>query len=142
MDPIRVLFLCSNNSARSQMAEALLREKAGDRFAAFSAGLQPTEVHPLAVEAMAEIGVDIRGQRSKSLTEYLGKEHFGYLITVCDQAAADCPTFPGVANRLHWPLVDPAATGGDHEQQLATFRRVRDRLSRLVDEFIADHESH
>ena len=142
MNPTRVLFLCTGNSARSQMAEALLRVKAGDRFEAFSAGLEPTEVHPLAVAAMAEIGVDISGQRSKSLTEYLGKEHFGYLITVCDHAAANCPMFPGVANRLHWSLVDPAAAEGGGDERMAVFRRVRDRLAALIDEFVVDLQSH
>jgi arsenate reductase len=142
VNPTRVLFLCTGNSARSQMAEALLRAKAGDRFVAFSAGLEPTEVHPMAVAAMAEIGVDISGQRSKSLTEYLGKEHFGYLITVCDHAAANCPMFPGVANRFHWSLVDPAAAEGDDDERMAVFRRVRDRLAALIDEFVADLQSH
>jgi arsenate reductase len=142
MNRSRVLFLCTGNSARSQMAEGLLRDKAGDRFDAFSAGLEPTEIHPMAVAAMAEIGVDISGQRSKSLTEYLGKEHFGYLITVCDHAAANCPMFPGVANRLHWSLVDPAAAEGGEEERMALFRRVRDRLAALIDEFLADQQSH
>ena len=142
MNRSRVLFLCTGNSARSQMAEGLLRDKAGDRFEAFSAGLEPTAVHPMAVTAMAEIGVDISGQRSKSLTEYLGKEHFGYLVTVCDHAAANCPMFPGVANRLHWSLVDPAAAEGGDEERMGMFRRVRDRLAALVDEFLADQESH
>jgi arsenate reductase len=142
VNPTRVLFLCTGNSARSQMAEALLRERAGDRFEAFSAGLEPSAVNPMAVAAMAEVGVDISAQRSKNLTEYLGKQHFGYLVTVCDHAAANCPMFPGVAHRLHWSLVDPAAVEGDHDERLATFRQVRDRLSALVDEFIADQESH
>jgi arsenate reductase (thioredoxin) len=142
MNRSRVLFLCTGNSARSQMAEGLLRDKAGDRFEAFSAGLEPTVVHPMAVAAMAEIGIDISGQRSKSLTEYLGKEHFGYLITVCDHAAANCPMFPGVANRLHWSLVDPAAAEGDDEERMDVFRLVRDRLAALIDEFLADQQSH
>lgn len=142
MRPTRVLFLCTGNSARSQMAEALLREKAGDRYEAHSAGLEPTAVHPMAVAAMAEIGVDIGGQRSKSLTEYLGNQHFGYLITVCDHAAANCPMFPGVATRLHWSLVDPAAAEGGDDERMAVFRRVRDQLAELIDEFIADQESH
>jgi arsenate reductase len=96
----------------------------------------------MAVAAMAEIGVDISGQRSKSLTEYLGKEHFGCLITVCDHAAANCPMFPGVANRLHWSLVDPAAAEGSDEERMEVFRRVRDRLAALIDEFLADQQSH
>jgi arsenate reductase len=124
------------------MAEALLRAKAGDRFTAFSAGLEPAQLHPLAIAVMAEIGLDISAQRAKSVSEYLGKEHFGCLITVCDHAAANCPTFPGVARRLHWSLVDPAAAEGDHDEQIVVFRRVRDRLSALIDEFIADQESH
>lgn len=142
MNRPRVLFLCTGNSARSQMAEGILRARAGDRFEAFSAGLEPTAVHPLAIEAMAEIGIDISGQRAKSVAEYLGKEHFGHLITVCDRAAANCPTFPGVARRLHWSLADPAAAEGDHEARLAVFREVRDRLVALIDEFVADHTSH
>jgi arsenate reductase len=142
VNPTRVLFLCTGNSARSQMAEALLQEKGGERFKAFSAGLEPTEVHPMAIAAMAEIGVDISGQRSKSLTEYLGKEHFGYLITVCDDAAANCPMFPGVANRLHWSLVDPAAAEGNDGERMDVFRLVRDRLAALIDEFVADQGSH
>jgi arsenate reductase len=142
VNPTRVLFLCTGNSARSQMAEALLREKAGERFEAFSAGLEPTEVHPMAIAAMVEIGVDISAQRSKSLAEYLGKERFGYLITVCDHAAANCPMFPGIASRLHWSLVDPAAAEGDDDERMALFRRVRDQLAALIDEFIADQQLH
>ncbi len=137
--PRRVLFLCTGNSARSQMAEALLREKGGENFKAFSAGLEPSPIHPLAVEAMAEIGIDITGQRAKGLVEYLGTQHFDYLVTVCDHAAANCPTFPGVAHRLHWSLVDPAAAEGDHEQRLQVFRLVRDTLAELIDGFVADH---
>ncbi len=142
MNKAKVLFLCTGNSARSQMAEGLLRAKAGDRFEAFSAGLEPTQIHPLAIEAMREIGIDISAQRAKSLTEYLGRQHFGHLITVCDRAAANCPVFPGVADRLHWSLDDPAAAGGDHDEQLAVFRAVRDRLAALIDEFVADQTSH
>ncbi len=134
-----VLFLCTGNSARSQMAEALLRERAGDRFETFSAGLEPTEVNPLAIAAMAEIGIDISGQRAKGLDEYLGRRHFGYLITVCDHAAANCPIFPGVATRLHWSLVDPAAAEGTEAERLEVFRRVRDELARLIEEFAATH---
>ena len=142
MNRSRVLFLCTGNSARSQMAEGLLRDRAGDRFETFSAGLEPTAVHSMAIAAMAEIGIDISRQRSKSLTEYLGKEHFGYLITVCDHAAANCPMFPGVANRLHWSLVDPATAEGGEEERMEVFRRVRDRLAALIDEFLVDQQSH
>ncbi|MBN1580344.1 MAG: arsenate reductase ArsC, partial [Anaerolineae bacterium] len=100
-----VLFLCTGNSARSQMAEAFLREYGGDRFDAYSAGLEPKEINPYTRRVMAEIGFDLSGQRSKDVTEYLGKQHFGYLITVCAQAEKNCPkTFLGVGQRLHWPI--------------------------------------
>jgi arsenate reductase (thioredoxin) len=139
MEKAKVLFLCTGNSARSQMAEALLRDRAGERFEAYSAGLEPAAVNLLAIEAMAEIGSDISAHRSKSVAEYLGREHFGYLITVCDHAAANCPTFPGVGARLHWSLIDPAEAEGTHDERLAVFRRVRDELSSLIDEFVAAH---
>jgi len=134
--PIRVLFLCTHNSARSQMAEGLLRHLDGDAFAAFSAGTEATRVHPLAIAAMNEIGVDITGQRSKVLTEYLA-QRFDAVITVCDNANDACPTFPGKTERLHWSLPDPAAVMGTEAEQLAAFRAVREALSRLLPPFIA-----
>ena len=139
MTKANVLFLCTGNSARSQMAEALLRVQAGDRFETFSAGLEPAQVNPLAIAAMSEIGIDISGQRAKGIEEYLGRQHFGYLITVCDHAAANCPVFPGVATRLHWSLIDPAAVEGSEQERLAVFRRVRDELKRLIEVFAAPH---
>lgn len=139
MNKAKVLFLCTGNSARSQMAEGLLREKAGDRLEAFSAGLEPEPVKPLAVRAMAEIGVDISGQRSKDVADYVGHVHFGYLITVCDRAKANCPIFPGVSQRLHWSLDDPAAAEGTEAERLAVFRRVRDELAAHIEEFVAQH---
>jgi len=108
----KVLFLCTGNSARSQMAEAFLRRYGGDRFEVYSAGLEPEEIHPLTRRVMAEAGYDLAGQRAKSLTEYMGREHFGYLITVCSDAEAACPIFPGMGTRLHWPFDDPAAVRG------------------------------
>jgi len=135
-DPIRVLFLCTHNSARSQMAEGLLRYLGGDAFAAFSAGTEATRVHPLAIVVMREIDVDITGQRSKVLTEYLA-QRFDAVITVCDNANDSCPTFPGKTERLHWSLPDPAAVVGIEAKQLAAFRAVRDALSRLLPPFIA-----
>jgi len=116
------------------MAEGLLRELAGDRFDAYSVGLDPTVVDPVAVEAMKLRGIDISGQRAKGIPEYLGHVHFGYLVTVCDRANRDCPTFPGVGTRLHWPFDDPAAVAGDEETRLSTFCAVRDQIeARLVD---------
>jgi len=123
----RVLFLCTHNSARSQMAEGLLRHLAGDRFEAYSAGTEATHVRPLAMRAMNEIGVDISGHESKTLERYLG-EPFDYVITVCDDANEACPSFPGATTRLHWSLPDPSAAKGSEEEQLAVFRSVRDEI--------------
>ena len=135
----RVLFLCTGNSARSQMAEGLLRHLAGDRFEAASAGTHPVGVNPLAVRAMQEIGVDISAHQSKPLAGFLG-QHFPCLITVCDRANESCPVFPGVAQRLHWPFEDPAAAQGSDEERLAVFRRVRDQIAERIREFLAaDH---
>ncbi len=127
----RVLFLCTHNSARSQMAEGLLRHLAGDRFEAMSAGTEATHVRPLAVRAMDEIGVDISGQESKTLERYLG-EPFDYVITVCDDANEACPVFPGAKNRLHWSFEDPSRAEGSEEERLAVFRLVRDRIADRV----------
>jgi arsenate reductase (thioredoxin) len=123
----RVLFLCTHNSARSQMAEGLLRHLAGDRFEAYSAGTEATHVRPFAIRAMDEIGVDISGQESKTLDRYL-EEPFDYVITVCDDANEACPFFPGATTRLHWSLPDPSAAKGSEEERLAVFRSVRDGI--------------
>ena len=124
----RVLFLCTGNSARSQMAEAFLRLYGGSRFEAHSAGLEPKGINPCTRQVLAEVGVDMSGQTSKDLTVYLGKTHFGYLITVCGNAEERCPIFPGVATRLYWPFDDPAAVDGPDDEKLAAFRRVRDAI--------------
>jgi arsenate reductase (thioredoxin) len=137
----RVLILCTHNSARSQMAEGLLRHLAGDRFDVYSAGLEPTQVHPLATRAMAEIGIDIGGQRSKSLFDYLGQVHFGYLITVCSRAEQECPVFPGVSVRLHWPCDDPAAVTGSEEERLDAFRRSRDQIAARLRRWLTEPSS-
>ena len=123
----RVLFLCTHNSARSQMAEGLLRHLAGDRFEAHSAGTEATRVRPLAIRAMDEVGVDISGQESKTLERYL-EEPFDYVITVCDDANEACPYFPGARNRLHWSFEDPAQAEGSEQERLEVFRSVRDRI--------------
>lgn len=133
MDKTRVLFLCTGNSARSQMAEAFLSHYASDRFEAFSAGLEPKEINPLAARVMEEVGISIAGQRSKSLFEYMGKVHFGYLITLCSHAEQNCPAvFPGIGQRLHWDLEDPAASTGTEEERLDAFRRIRDEIAGMV----------
>ena len=128
---LKVLFLCTHNSARSQMAEGLLRHLAGDRFEAYSAGTEATRVRPEAVSVMAEIGGDLSGQESKTLERYLG-EPFDYVITVCDDANETCPVFPGARERLHWSLPDPSAARGDQDDRVEVFRSVRDRLRGLI----------
>lgn len=132
MDRLRVLFLCTGNSARSQMAEALLRRRAGDRFEVYSAGLEPKDVHPMALAVLEEIGIDTRGHRSKGLDEFLGSVHFSYLITVCSRAEERCPIFPGMGERIHWPLDDPAAFEGADAEKLAKFRQVRDEIDARI----------
>jgi len=138
MDKTRVLFLCTHNSARSQMAEALLRHYAGDRFDVYSAGLEPSELNPLTRQAMAELGIDIQGQYAKPLTAYIGKVNFSFLITVCSNAETRCPIFPGMGVRLHWPFDDPAAFDGSEEQKLNEFRRVRDQIQARVQAWITE----
>jgi arsenate reductase (thioredoxin) len=128
----RVLFLCTHNSARSQMAEGLLRALAGDRFEAMSAGTEATHIRPLAVRAMEEVGVDISGQESKTFERYL-KEPFDYVITVCDEANEACPFFPGAQSRLHWSFEDPSKAAGTEEERLAVFRSVRDRIRERIE---------
>jgi len=139
-DRQRVLFLCTHNSARSQMAEGLLRHLAGDRFDAYSAGTEATRVRPLAIRAMAELGIDISGQESKTLDRYLG-EPFDAVITVCDQANEACPVFLGATERLHWSFPDPSQAMGAEDEQLAVYRTVRDAIrSRIVRDLIEPGE--
>jgi len=129
----RVLFVCTHNSARSQMAEGLLRDLAGDRFEVTSAGTEATHVRPLAIRAMAEVGIDISGQESKTLERYLG-EPFDYVITVCDDANEACPFFPGTKKRLHWSFEDPSRAEGSEDERLAVFRRVRDEIRKRIEQ--------
>jgi len=131
-----VIFLCTGNCCRSQMAEGLMRSMGRDRFEIHSAGSRPAGyVHPLAIEAMAEIGIDISGQASKGLAEFSGRS-FDYVITVCDHAAVSCPNLRGTRATLHWPLPDPVAVEGTHEERLATARRVREELGERISEFL------
>lgn len=134
-DPLRVLFLCTHNSARSQMAEALLRELGAGRFATCSAGTEVTRVHPLAVRALAEVGIDIAGARSKHLSEYLGQD-FDYVVTVCDSAAESCPVFPGTPARIHWSFPDPSAATGTEEERFRAFQRVRDDITHALEAWV------
>jgi len=132
----RILFLCTGNSCRSQMAEAWLRRLAGDRFETISAGSRPAGfVHPLAMRAMAEAGVDLSGHRSKSLDEFAGQE-FDLLVTVCDRARESCPVFPGARRRAHWGFDDPAEAAGGDEEKMAAFRLVRDEIEACIRQFL------
>jgi arsenate reductase (thioredoxin) len=132
----QVLILCTGNSARSQMAEGLLRALADDQFEVYSAGSKPSVVNPLAIAAMDERGIDIRSHRSKHLNEYLAQP-FDYVITVCDNAAETCPLFPGPARRIHWSFPDPAAVEGAEAERLASFRQVRDDIEAQLKAWLA-----
>jgi arsenate reductase len=141
MDKKRVLILCTGNSARSQMAEGLLRNAANDRFAVFSAGVRPSSVRPEAVAVMKELGIDISGHRSKSVDEFSGQS-FDYVITVCDNANESCPIFPGKTERIHWSFEDPAAALGSAEQKIAAFRKVRDQIAEKLKSFADEGSRH
>jgi arsenate reductase len=138
----RVLFLCTGNSARSQMAEGWLRRYAGDAFDVFSAGTEPREaVHPLALRVMADAGVDLAGQRPKALAPFVG-QHFDFVITVCDRARDACPVFPDDPVQIHWSFEDPAAAEGTEEERYAVFRRIRDAIQHRVRLFVNAQVRH
>jgi arsenate reductase (thioredoxin) len=134
MEKKRVLILCTGNSARSQMAEGLLRHDAGERFDVESAGTKPSRLRPEAVAAMRELGIDISGHRSKSVDEFAGRQ-FDYVLTVCDNAKESCPIFPGHTVTIHHNFEDPAALQGPEESRLAAFRRVRDEIREYLKSF-------
>ncbi|HEX7959672.1 MAG TPA: arsenate reductase ArsC [Terriglobales bacterium] len=127
----KALFLCTGNSARSQMAEGLLRDYAGDRYDVFSAGTKPSKLNPLAVEAMREIGIDISHQHSKDVISFLGTP-IQYVITVCDRAKESCPVFPSAFQFLSWSFEDPADAEGTNDEKLVVFRRVRDQIAERI----------
>lgn len=131
----RVLILCTGNSARSQMAEGLLRHDAGEFYSVESAGIEPSFVRPEALEVMREIDIDISRQRSKSIDEFTGQQ-FDYVITVCDNANQNCPVFPAATRRVHWSIDDPAVVGGNEQVRLAAFRAARDDLRRRLRQFV------
>jgi arsenate reductase (thioredoxin) len=136
----QVLFLCTHNTARSQMAEAWLRKYAGDRFEVYSAGYEPTDINPLTRRVMEEVGLDLGGQSSKGVKEYLGKINFAYVIIVCDRAEKTCPTaFPSISRqRLFWPFEDPVAFEGTDEEKLAKFREIRDQIDRRIIQWLRE----
>jgi arsenate reductase (thioredoxin) len=132
-----VLFLCTGNTCRSQMAEAFLRFYAGSRYDVHSAGLESSIINPMTYQVMAELGLNLVGQYSKSIHTYLGKVKFDYLITVCDDAEKNCPIWPGAINRLHWSFEDPAKFEGSDAEKLNKFRTVRDQIKTRVIEWIS-----
>ena len=137
-----ILFLCAHNAARSQMAEALLRKHAGDRFDVVSAGLEPTSVHPLTIRALNEVGVDLSSHRAKGLDGILGKATFQLAIIVCERTQTSCPhIYPFALQRLYWPFEDPVAAQGTEEQQLQKFREVRDQIEARILEWLKTRET-
>jgi arsenate reductase len=138
MEKKKVLFVCVHNIARSQMAEAFLKVLAGDRFDVKSAGLEPRELNPLVVAAMAEVGIDIAKERSKSVFDlYRREERFDYVITVCDEASAErCPVFPGALETIHWSFPDPSRLEGSQEDKMKIVRRIRDRIQSRIEEWL------
>ena len=140
MKKTRIIFLCIGNSARSQMAEAFLRRLAGDYFEVYSAGFEEKPIHPLTYKVMAELGYDLSGQSSKNLKQYLGKIHFGIIITVCDRAEKVCPIFPGTSTRLYWPFEDPAAYEGSEQDRLQKFREIRNQIQARVKLFLKERK--
>jgi arsenate reductase len=138
MNKIKVLFLCTGNSARSQMAEAFLRKYAGDKFEIYSAGFEPKEINPYTIKVMEEFDYDLSNHRSKNIDEYMGKIHFGIVITVCQKAEEMCPTIPGVSERLYWPFEDPAAFKGTEEEKIKKFREIRDQIQNKIKSWVEE----
>ncbi|MFO7815105.1 MAG: arsenate reductase ArsC [Halanaerobiales bacterium] len=139
MNKAKVLFICTGNSARSQMAEGFLREYAADKFEAYSGGLNAEGIHPLTKKVMTEAEIDISQQESKKIKQFLGRKHFGFLITVCRKAEKNCPTFPDVSTRLFWDIEDPRAFEGTEEEKLAKFREIRNEIEERVKNFIGEY---
>jgi arsenate reductase len=140
MSKPKVLFLCTGNSARSQMAEAFLRNYAGEQFEVYSAGLEPKGINPLTIQVMAEQGLDLSEHTSKDVKNFIGNTSYEYMITVCAQAEESCPIFPGMGKRLHWDIEDPGKFAGPTEERLAKFREVRDQLDERVRLWLASLE--
>jgi arsenate reductase len=136
----KVLFICTHNSARSQMAEGLINHDLTGKVQAFSAGTEPSFVHPLAIAAMKEVGIDISRHRSKSMDEFV-EEKFDFVITLCDHAAESCPIFFGGVQRIHMGFPNPAAVSGSQEERLGAFRKVRDQIRTQLVEFLSDKKS-
>lgn len=139
--PMRVLFLCTHNSSRSQMAEGFLRARGGAAYEVFSAGTEPRVVHPLAIKVMQEIGIDINSHRAKSLEEFREQPPMDLVATVCDEAAEACPYFPNTRHQVHWGFADPSRVEGSEEERLAAFRHIRDLIATRINQFLGLHPS-
>jgi arsenate reductase len=135
--PMRVLFLCTHNSSRSQMAEGLLRVRGDGAYQVFSAGTQPSVVHPLAIKVMREIGIDISDHRAKSLEEFRKQSPMDLVVTVCDEATEACPYFPNARRQVHWGFPDPSRVEGSEEERLAAFRHIRDLIATRIRQFLS-----
>ncbi len=136
----KVLFVCIHNSARSQMAEAFLKQICGEEFEAHSAGLEPGKLNPIVVEAMQEVGIDISANKTKAVFDFIKSgQLFAYVITVCDETSAErCPIFPGITQRLHWGFPDPSSFTGTHEEKLARTREIRDTIKQQIEKWCAE----
>ncbi len=142
MSKIKVLFLCTGNSARSQMAEAFLRKFGGDQFEAYSAGTQPRDIHPYTARVMEEVGISLSGHSSKHFKEYMGRVNFAYVIILGEEAEKQCPTtFPGITQRLNWSLEDPSAVEESEEKKLMKFREVRDKIEQRIKSWLSEKQS-
>jgi arsenate reductase (thioredoxin) len=141
IQPLRVLFLCTHNSSRSQMAEGLLRVRGGSAFAVFSAGTEPRMVHPLAIKAMQEIGIDISGHTAKGIDTFAAQPAMDLVITVCDEAQEACPFFPNARRQVHWGFPDPSRVTGTEEERLAAFRHIRDLIASKITRFLGHDPS-
>lgn len=136
---MRVLFLCTHNSSRSQMAEGLLQARGGSAYAVFSAGTQPRTVHPLAIQAMRELGIEIGDHRAKGIEEFREQPSMDLVVTVCDDAAETCPFFPNARRQEHWGFPDPSSVQGSEEERLAAFRHIRDLIATRLTQFLGTH---
>jgi len=132
MERPKLIFLCTGNSARSQMAETFLKKHAGEHFEVYSAGFEPQGINPFTIKVMEELGYDLKDQYSKELKEFLGKVHFEIVITVCEKAEKTCPIIPGVTTRLFWSFEDPAAYEGTEQEKIDKFRQIRDQIHQQI----------
>jgi arsenate reductase len=136
----KVIFLCTHNSARSQIAEALLTRYAGDYFEVYSGGYKPQPIHPFAIKVMQEIRYDLSKQQPKDLWELAKDQHFGIIITLCQKSEEDCPIIPGASTRLYWNIEDPVAFKGSEEEKLTKFRQARDQIKQKITDFLNERK--